>query len=128
MALAFGGAISSVYPLCVAQTFDRLERRYYVAASGRLLMVYSIGATVGPLLASFLMSIYGPASFFLFESVVAVTYAIFVLMSVWLGRSLPVVEGREKFVSLPDISPTALSLDPRTDPEAVAAERPKTSV
>jgi len=127
MALAFGGAISSVYPLCVAQTFDRLERRYYVAASGRLLMVYSIGATVGPLLASFLMSIYGPASFFLFESAVAVTYAIFVLMSVWLGRSLPAVEGREKFVPLPDISPTALSLDPRTEPETVAAERPRTS-
>lgn len=93
MALAFGGAISSVYPLCVAQTFDRLERRYYVAASGRLLMVYSIGATIGPLLASFLMSIYGPASLFLFESAVAVTYAISVLMSVWLGRSLPAVEG-----------------------------------
>lgn len=35
--LAFGGAISSIYPLCVAQTFDRLQKRVYVAASGRLL-------------------------------------------------------------------------------------------
>ncbi|MFG6539326.1 MFS transporter, partial [Sulfitobacter sp. CS16] len=33
MARSFGGAIRSVYPLCVAQTFDRLEKRGYVAAS-----------------------------------------------------------------------------------------------
>ncbi|QDZ03237.2 MFS transporter [Nitratireductor mangrovi] len=116
MALAFGGAISSVYPLCVAQTFDRLERKYYVAASGRLLMVYSIGATIGPLFASALMSLYGPASFFLFESAVAVIYALFVLLRMRVGRSLP-KEAREKFVPLPDISQAGLTLDPRTEPD-----------
>jgi len=115
MALAFGGAISSVYPLCVAQTFDRLERKYYVAASGRLLMVYSIGATIGPIMASILMSLYGPYSFFIFESTVAISYAVFVLFAVLLGDQLP-QEGREKFVPLPDISPIASSLDPRTKP------------
>lgn len=121
MALAFGGAISSVYPLCVAQTFDRLDRKFYVAASGRLLMVYSIGATVGPLLASGLMSIHGPFSFFLFESAVAVAYAIFVLFQVRIGPELP-EEGREKYVSLPDISPTAMALDPRTEPQGEDGE------
>ncbi|WP_108482057.1 MFS transporter [Oceaniglobus ichthyenteri] len=123
MALAFGGAISSVYPLCVAQTFDRLERRYYVAASGRLLMVYSIGATIGPLLASGLMSVYGPSSFFLFESAIAISYAIFVLFRVWASSPhLPVGE-REKFIPLPDISPVALALDPRTEPETSASDK-----
>lgn len=116
MALTFGGAISSVYPLCVAQTFDRLDRRYYVAASGRLLMVYSIGATIGPLLASALMSLYGPFSFFLFESAIAIAYALFVLVSVKAGPELP-ADGREKFVPLPDISPVAMGLDPRTEPD-----------
>lgn len=116
MALAFGGAISSVYPLCVAQTFDRLERKYYVAASGRLLMIYSIGATMGPLLASTLMAIYGPYTFFLFESAIAVSYAIFVFFSVRARPKLPADE-REKFVPLPDISPVAMALDPRTEPE-----------
>lgn len=128
MALAFGGAISSVYPLCVAQTFDRLERKYYVAASGRLLMVYSIGATIGPLLASTLMSLYGPRSFFLFESAVAIAYAIFVLISIRARRALP-TEGREKFVPLPDISPAAMALDPRTEPDETApAPSPDLSV
>lgn len=117
MAMAFGGAMSGIYPLCVAQTFDRLERKYYVAASGRLLMVYSIGATVGPLLASTFMSIYGPQSFFLFESTVAVLYAIFVLCRV-VVRPQPPIEAREKFVSVPDVTSVATTLDPRTEPDA----------
>ena len=109
-------SISNGVPLCVAQTFDRLDRRYYVAASGRLLMVYSIGATIGPLLASALMSLYGPFSFFLFESAIAIAYALFVLVSVKAGPELP-ADGREKFVPLPDISPVAMGLDPRTEPD-----------
>ncbi|WP_232295677.1 MFS transporter [Pseudorhodobacter aquimaris] len=116
MALTFGGAISSVYPLCVAQTFDRLDRKFYVAASGRLLMVYSIGATIGPLLTSALMAVFGPLSFFVFESVIAVTYALFVLQVARTVPQSPEAE-REKFVPLPDSSPTALVLDPRTEPE-----------
>lgn len=63
-ALLFGGAMSSIYPLCVAETFDRLERRYHVAASGRLLMIHSIGATVGPMVAAALMAVYGPYTSF----------------------------------------------------------------
>ena len=112
--VAFGGAMSSVYPLCVAQTFDRLERRYYVAASGRLLMVYSIGATVGPLLASALMSIYGPSSFFLFEATVAVLYAVFVFVYASRRPSVP-VDQRERYVPLPDVTPIVMGLDPRTE-------------
>lgn len=116
MALWFGGAISSLYPLCVAETFDRPERRYYVAASGHLLMIYSIGATLGPLLASMLMSIYGPSSFFMFESAVALLYAVFVLVRVLQRASLP-VDKREKYTPLPDAAPIPMGLDPRTDPD-----------
>jgi MFS family permease len=115
IALAFGGAMSSVYPLCVAQTFDRLERKYYIAAAGRLLMVYSIGAMIGPLIASALMSIYGPSSFFLFEATVAVVYAGLVFVGVARRPSLP-ADQRETYVPLPDVTPIAMALDPRTDP------------
>lgn len=108
--------MSCVYPLFVAQTFDRLERKYYVAASGRLLMVYSIGATIGPLLAAILMSAYGPSSFFLLESTVAIAYAMFVLARVYRRPSVP-PELREKYVSLPDVTPLAMRLDPRTEPD-----------
>lgn len=116
IAMVFGGAMSGVYPICVAQTFDRLKRKYYVAAAGRLLMVYSCGAATGPLFASALMTIYGPHSFFLFESVVAAIYAIFVLFRVLARPQLP-VSAREKFVPVPDVTSVATTLDPRTDPD-----------
>lgn len=115
-AMAFGGAMSSVYPLCIAQTFDRVERRYYIAAAGRLLMVYSIGATIGPLLAAGLMSLFGPSSFFLFESGVAILYAVFVLVRVARRPCVP-ADQREKYVPLPDVTPVAMALDPRTEPD-----------
>lgn len=121
VALAFGGAMSSVYPLCVAQTFDRLERKYYIAAAGRLLMVYSIGATIGPLFAAALMAIYGPSSFFLFESAVAILYAGFVLFRVSRQPCVP-ADQREKYVPLPDVTPIAMALDPRTDPDPAERE------
>lgn len=124
MALLFGGAISSIYPLCVAQTFDRLDRKYYVAASGRLLMVYSIGATIGPLLAATLMSIYGPSSFFIFESTVAVAYAAFVLLRI-RAAARNAAEDCERFIPLPDISALIMRLDPRTDPEMEDADEDK---
>ena len=60
--------------------------------------------------------VYGPSSFFMFESAVAIAYAVFVLISVRAGPGLP-ADGREKFVPLPDISPVAMGLDPRTEPE-----------
>lgn len=110
----WGGAMSSVYPLFVAQTFDRLERKYYIAASGRLLMVYSIGATIGPVLAAVLMSVYGPSSFFLFESVVAILYAVFVLTQV-ARRPAKSADQQEPYVPLPDITSIAMALDPRTE-------------
>lgn len=87
------------------------------------MMVYSIGATIGPLLAATLMSIYGPYSFFLFESAVAVAYAVYVLFKAMTGPELP-EEGRERYVPLPDISPVAMALDPRTEPHGAAAQVP----
>ncbi|WP_309045766.1 MFS transporter [Marinobacter sediminicola] len=116
LALFFGGVMSSIYPLCVAESFDRLERRYYVAASGRLLMIHSIGATLGPLFAAGLMAASGPFSFFVFESAVALIYAMYVLMRVYKRPAAP-TEQKEKFVPLPDAAPMATDLDPRCQEE-----------
>lgn len=116
LALFFGGVMSSIYPLCVAETFDRLERRYYVAASGRMLMIHSIGATLGPLSAAVLMAVFGPFSFFVFEAAVALLYAMYVLMRVY-KRPATAMEQKEKFVPLPDAAPIATDLDPRCQEE-----------
>ncbi len=118
LAVVFGGAISSVYPLCVAQTFDRLERQHYVSASGRLLMIHAFGAMAGPLLASALMAAYGPYGFFLFESTVAVGFAVFAAYRVWRRPPAP-PDQQERFVAVPDVTPVAADLDPRCEGRAM---------
>jgi hypothetical protein len=110
----------------VAQTFDRLERKHYVAAAGRLLLFYAVGATAGPLLTSTIMATLGPYSFFAFETVVAVTFAGFVAYRVRRRPPLPADE-QEAFVAVPSETPVATGLDPRTaadagEPAAVATQ------
>jgi MFS family permease len=90
-ALLFGGAIRSVYPICVAQMFDRLERHHYVAAAGRMLLSYALGGTVGPLFASAVMAVLGPYSFLGFETVVAVGFGAFVVYRIRRRPSASVV-------------------------------------
>lgn len=116
LAFVFGGAISSIYPICVAETFDQLDRTHYVSASGRLLMVYSVGAMIGPVIASSVMTALGPRSFFVFESAVAVSFAAVVAYSVWRRPPLP-AEEQELFVAVPDVTPVAANLDPRAETE-----------
>lgn len=77
-------------------------------------MVYSIGAIVGPLLTSALMSVFGPSSFFLFEATVAVLYAAFVFVDA-MGRPSVAADQREKYVPLPDMTLIVMGLDPRTE-------------
>lgn len=117
LALLFGGAISSVYPICVAQTFDRLERKHYVAAAGRLLLFYAVGATAGPLLTSTVMAALGPYSFFAFETVVAVAFAGFVADRVRRRPPLAADE-QEAFVAVPIETLMTTGLDARTDENA----------
>lgn len=121
LAAPFGGAISSIYPLCVALTFDHLDREHYVPASGRLLMVYSIGATIGPLVAATVMGLYGPLSFFAFESVIAVLFASFVLFRVCTQSPAP-LEQQEKYFPVPEITTPVLELAPHPATSASADE------
>ena len=115
-----GGPMTAVYPLSVGQAFDYLPKEKYVAASGGLLMSYAIGATVGPIAISFVMSWTGPDAFFGFHSVVSLLLASFVLFRMRRRAALPARE-QEVFKPLPAVSPVAMELDPR----AKKAELPK---
>ena len=47
----FGGLTFTLYPLCISYTCDRMEQKDTVAATQGLLLAYSIGAALGPLMA-----------------------------------------------------------------------------
>jgi MFS family permease len=52
----FGGAIYSMYPVLIAHAYDHATPDSYLRISGGLLLVFGIGAIIGPMLAGFVMA------------------------------------------------------------------------
>jgi MFS family permease len=116
----FGGLSFALYPLCVAHCNDRLLATQRVAASGRLVLLYSVGAALGPIGGALFMTGWGTGGLFLFIALCAAGTAAFGL---WRQRATPPVPAPEQqdFQILPRTTPIASLLDPNT-PDAPASE------
>ena len=68
-----------LYSLCVAHTNDHIDASGYVEAAGGLLMVYALGAVVGPLIASLFMNWVGSPGLFGFTVCAHVAAILFTL-------------------------------------------------
>tara|TARA_R110000868_G_scaffold7272_1_gene39752 strand:- start:3063 stop:4340 length:1278 start_codon:yes stop_codon:yes gene_type:complete len=114
----FGGLSFALYPLCVAHTNDRLDPAACVAASGALVLLYSIGAALGPTGAAVAMTLFGANGLFLFIAAVAGSTLVFGL---WRqASSLPVPgDDQQSYQILPRTTPMAAMLDPHA-PEQIA--------
>jgi len=117
LAAVFGGAIFTLYPLCVAHANDFVKPADMVRASGGLILAYACGAIVGPLAASAAMTAIGPLGLFAFISAVG---AVAGLYAFWrMGRRpSPSSEERGAFRPLPRTTPVASELDPRATDDA----------
>ncbi|WP_168990409.1 MFS transporter [Aureimonas flava] len=63
--LVYGAAGSVVYPVAIALAGQRFESRHIVSVSGRLLLVYAVGAVVAPAVCNELMARFEPGALFL---------------------------------------------------------------
>jgi MFS family permease len=116
----FGILQFTLYPLGAAFANDHVESERRVGLSAVLLMVYGIGACIGPIVAGALMSAAGPNMYYVFISACA-------LVLVWRVKSSSVTGAHQveqapvHFQAMPDTlqsSPAAVAtLDPRVDPE-----------
>ena len=114
----------SLYPLAVALSNDHVEPERRVALSAMLLVVFGVGASIGPLLAGELMNWGGPRPLYLFIGACA-------LILVWRVRPQP-GHGRHRVeepptgnASVPVVmagAPLSVTLDPRAT-EAVVEEQ-----
>lgn len=108
---SFGGLSFALYPLCVAHCNDRLLATERVAASGRLVLLYSLGAALGPLGAAALMTAAGAGGLFLFTALCAgLTFAF----GIWRQAASVPVTHQQDFQIVPRTTPTASLLDPNT--------------
>ncbi len=112
----FFGLASTLYPLSIAYANDYLDPSDVVAASGGFVMIFGIGAVVGPLAASAAMRIAGPQGMFMYIITIVVLLTGFIAWRMRVRQWAPVVE-KEPYVLQPELqTPGVISeLDPRAE-------------
>lgn len=113
--VVFGAVTMPLYSLLIAHTNDFLEPHEFVSASGGLLLVYGVGAVVGPMVASWVMLERPAWLLFAYTSSVfglLVAYALYRVTR----RAPPPMAEQGHFVMPPLTTPQAFEMDPRAEP------------
>lgn len=121
-AFCYGGAVFSLYPLCVAHTNDHAPPDQLVTTSSGLLLTYGFGAVLGPVIGGPLLSRLGAGAFFALLAIALGGLAITALVRMFL-RPPPPKDAQEPFVMLSRTSHAALEMLPDVvqEPKAGAA-------
>jgi len=109
-----------LYALSVAHTNDFIEPQGYVEASSGLLLVFGVGAVIGPIIASAVTRAFGIDLLFAYTAVIHLATAVFALYR--MGRRRPVPqEERVAFSDALVVANTISTVDPLS---TAAEERP----
>lgn len=111
----FGGVSFTLYPLALAHAGDRLtSSEDMVGLSSGMLLLYSAGAAVGPLVAGMIFSPFDGGGLFLMIAGVAAISVVFGLFRMQQVSPSP-SEDLVAFVAIPRTSPAGAELDPRQE-------------
>lgn len=108
------GAFGSLYAISISQTFDSLKQSEMGAAMGPLVMVYAMGAIVGPLVSSNLMQSVSPDSLFYLLGALQVLLLSYIVYRIGQRDALP-IEQQEAYVLQGALAGAGVELDPRTE-------------
>lgn len=112
-AALFGGTAFVIYPLSLAHATDWSGTGRAVEISQGLLIAFSVGAALAPVLGATAMNLAGPAGLFYWFALVALALLAFTLLRMVQRAPVP-VEQQEQFVPVPQTTPALSELDPRT--------------
>lgn len=120
----YGGLAFSVYPVSVAFVNDRLAREHALAGSSGLLLVYGVGAVIGPAFVGSAMEALGPRTLPVFFAVVLTAMAGFAYYRLRKAPEAPEAP-HTKFVPMMRTSAAALQMvaGGEQDEAAPAGER-----
>lgn len=121
LSMIFGAAAMPIYALAGAHGNDHAKPEELVQVSTGLLLLYTIGAVIGPIVTAQLMSLVGAGGLFYWTAAV---HALLLVYTIWrMTQRAPVKDKyREPFVPTPRTSPLAVELSPLVqddDPDAV---------
>lgn len=114
---AFGAGAFPLYALAVAHANDSADASICVEVSSGLLLIYGMGAALGPLLASVWREVLDAPSLFLFTAIVHVVLIGYVMWRM-SQRERPEAEQRVHFAEAAIVAQTVLPIEPA----AVSAE------
>lgn len=115
LTFCIGASVLTLYPLSVAQVIDRLQSQHLASATGCMLLIYSVGCTVGPLLASMMIQMTTDGSGLFLYLLIVMGFACVVGISSMLNKPSIPQQQQEDFVSLPRTTSLVYGLDPRVE-------------
>ncbi len=121
----FGSLALPLYSLALAHANDYLESDQMLGAAGKLVFLFGIGATAGPVVAGEMMERVGPNGFFIFLCSVYGAICLFALYRMTRRASLPLKEqGDFVLVSPPttSVAATAIAIEISEYPEEPTEE------
>lgn len=107
----FGMGAFPLYPLAVAHANDNARPDQFVEVSSGLLLIFGIGAAVGPLIASLVRQVAGMPMLFVFTACVHLVLIVFILGRMNL-RAAPKPEDRSDFADAAIAAATVAQYDP----------------
>lgn len=96
----FGAFALPLYSLCSAHANDHAAPGQHALVSAGTLFFWSVGAVIGPLIASFLMDAFGPHALFSYVVVVFVFFAAYTIARIFLRDAVPAESRRMRFRGL----------------------------
>ncbi|MDP6165121.1 MAG: MFS transporter [Gammaproteobacteria bacterium] len=116
-AVILSGALACVYPIALADAYDRMQPHEMVAASGKLILAYAAGGALGPYTASLAMKAFGSDA--LFGYLVVANLALMGFVFYRMAMRAPVPETLQESFIVQGPTPLATDLDPRTEFQGV---------
>ncbi|HZX23907.1 MAG TPA: MFS transporter [Woeseiaceae bacterium] len=89
LSFLWGSASFTIYPISVAHSNDHADPDDFVAVSAGLLLAYGAGATVGPVIASLLMSLTSAPALYLFIALMYAPMAMFAVSRIFRTKQVP---------------------------------------
>ncbi|MBZ6064619.1 MFS transporter [Aeromonas schubertii] len=109
-----GGMAFSIYPLSLSHACDELHPDQVLGANQGLLLSYSLGAMIGPLLAPLLIRSLGPQGLFIYFALCGALLAAYLSWRKRQRQPIPLDE-HQVFIPVPPNTPMTAELEPRTD-------------
>jgi MFS family permease len=115
-ALLFSCFAMPIYSLAAAHGNDFAGKGGYVKVAAALMLYYSIGAVIGPLVSSFMMQQFGLSALFVYSALVYAAFMAVTLLRMRV-RATPPREQRGRFTALLRTSPVFAWLAQKPGPE-----------